>query len=41
MEGSDHFTATYTADAIDLDGKVTKKVVYGTAESTRLEVELP
>jgi hypothetical protein len=41
MDGSDQFTATYTADAIDLEGKVTKKVVYGTSESTRMEVELP
>ncbi len=41
MDDADHFTATYTADAIDLAGKVTKKVVYGTSESTRLEVELP
>jgi len=41
MDGPDHFNATYTADAIDLDGKVAKKVVYGTAEGTRMEVELP
>jgi len=41
MDGADHFTATYTADLIDLAGKVTKKVVYGASESTRLEVELP
>jgi hypothetical protein len=41
MDGADHFTATYTADAIDLAGEVTKKVIYGTSESTRLEVELP
>lgn len=41
MDGNDHFTATYTADVIDLAGKVTKKVVYGTSESTRMEVELP
>ena len=41
MDGPDHFTATYTADLIDLAGKVTKKVAYGTSESTRLEVELP
>jgi hypothetical protein len=41
MDGPDHFTATYTADAIDQAGKVTKKVVYGTADSTRMEVELP
>ncbi|MCE7986035.1 MAG: hypothetical protein DYG89_33070 [Caldilinea sp. CFX5] len=41
MDGPDHFTATYTADVIDLAGKVTKKVVYGTSESTRMEVVLP
>jgi hypothetical protein len=41
MDSPDHFTATYTADAIDLTDKVTKKVVYGTSESTRMEVELP
>ncbi len=41
MDGAVHFTSTYTADAIDLAGNVTKKVVYGTGESTRMEVELP
>ena len=41
MTDANHFTTTYTADAIDPAGKVTKKVVYGPAESTRLEVELP
>ncbi|MFN8464548.1 MAG: hypothetical protein U0X20_03320 [Caldilineaceae bacterium] len=41
MDGPDHFTATSTADAIDLQGKVTKNVINGTSESTRMEVELP
>ena len=41
MDGPDHFTDTYTADAIDLAGKVTKKVVYGSGEGSRMEVELP
>lgn len=41
MDGYDHFNATYTADSFDLAGKVTKNVVNGTAEGTRLEVALP
>lgn len=41
MNGPDHFTATYTADLIDLVGKVTKKVVYGSSDRTRMQVELP
>ncbi|MFN8491767.1 MAG: hypothetical protein U0350_29475 [Caldilineaceae bacterium] len=41
MDSTDHFTGTYTLDLIDLAGKVTKKVAYGTLESTRMEVELP
>jgi hypothetical protein len=41
MNGSDHFTATYTADLIDLAGKVTKNVASGSSKSTRLEVEIP
>lgn len=41
MDGPDHFTATYTADLVDLTGKVTKKVVYGTSDSTRMKVEQP
>ena len=41
MDDADHFTATYRADAIDLEGKVTENVVYGPAESSRLEVVLP
>ena len=41
MDGPDHFTSTYTADVIDLAGKVTKNVVHGTSDSTRMEVELP
>jgi hypothetical protein len=41
MNDADQFTATYTADLIDLAGKVTKKVVYGASESTRMKVELP
>lgn len=41
MDGPDHFTATYTADLFDLAGEVTKKVVYGTSDSTRMKVERP
>lgn len=41
MDGPDHFTATYTADLIDLAGKVTKKVLYGPSDGTRMQVELP
>ena len=41
MDTPDHFNAAFTLDVIDLDGKVTKKAAYGTAESTRMEVELP
>ena len=41
MDGPDHFTDQFVADRIDLAGKVTKKVRYGSAEGTRLEVELP
>jgi hypothetical protein len=41
MDSPDHYTSTYTADVIDLAGKVTKNVVHGTSESTRMEVELP
>ncbi len=41
MDGPDHFTAAYTADLFDLAGKVTKKVVYGTSDSTRMKVEMP
>lgn len=41
MDGPDHFIDQYVADRIDLAGKVTKKVRYGSAEGTRLEVELP
>jgi hypothetical protein len=41
MDKPNHFTCTYTADLVDLTGKVTKKVASGTCESTRLEVELP
>lgn len=41
MDSPDHFNATYTADVIDLAGKVNKNVVHGTAESTRMEVVLP
>jgi hypothetical protein len=41
MDDSDHFKCTYTADLIDLAGKVTKKAVYGICTGTRLEVELP
>jgi len=39
MAGANHFKATYTADLIDLAGNVTKKVLYGPAEGTRLQVE--
>lgn len=41
MEGVDHFSGQYTADIIDLAGKVTKKVIYGPFTGTRMEVELP
>lgn len=41
MDGPDHFSAPYTADMIDLTGKVTKKVIYGPSDGTRMEVELP
>jgi hypothetical protein len=41
MAGSNRFTCTFTADAIDLTGKVTKKVASGTCQSTRLEVGQP
>jgi hypothetical protein len=41
MDNSDHFKCTYTADLIDLAGKVTKNVASGSSNSTRLEVELP
>jgi hypothetical protein len=41
MDGPDHFTATYTADTIDLEGQVTENIVYGPAEGTRMEMELP
>jgi hypothetical protein len=41
MDRPDHFTCTFTADAFDLAGKVTKNVASGTCQSTRLEMELP
>ncbi|MFN8491765.1 MAG: hypothetical protein U0350_29465 [Caldilineaceae bacterium] len=41
MDTPDHFKADFTLDVIGLDGKVTKKAAYGTAESTRMEVVLP
>lgn len=41
MKDADHFTATYTADLIDLAGKVAKNVVYGASDSTRMKVEWP
>ena len=41
MDSPNHFTATYTADLIDLTGKVTKKVVHGSSDSTRLQAEQP
>jgi len=39
MDSADHFNAPYTADIIDLTGKVTKKVLYGPSEGTRLKAE--
>ena len=39
MDGPDHWNTTYTGDLIDLTGKVTKKISYGTAEGTRMKVE--
>ncbi len=41
MDSANHFNAPYTADLIDLNGKVTKKVLYGPSEGTRLQVERP
>ena len=41
MDGPDHFTATHTTDLFDLAGKVTKKVLYGTSDGTRMKVETP
>jgi len=41
MDGPDHFTATHTTDLIDLAGKVTKKVLYGASDGTRMKVEMP
>ena len=41
MDSPNHFTGTYTADLIDLTGKVTKNVVYGSSDSTRLLAEQP
>ena len=41
MAGPDRWSATFTGDAIDLAGKVTKKVATGTAEGTRMKVERP
>ena len=35
------YSATYTADAIDLAGKVTKNIVSGTSDGIRMEVALP
>ena len=41
MDSADRFSGQYTADTIDLTGKVTKKVIYGPFTGTRMEVELP
>ena len=41
MDGPDRWNATYTGDLIDLAGKVTKKIAYGTSNGTRMKVELP
>lgn len=41
MAGRNRFTCTFTADSIDLTGKVTKNVASGTCESTRLEIGQP
>ena len=41
MDGPDRWNTTFSADVIDLAGKVTKKVAYGTAEGTRMKVEMP
>jgi hypothetical protein len=41
MDGPDRWNATFTGDLIDLAGKVTKKIAYGTADGTRMKVERP
>ena len=41
MDGTDHYTAQFVTDSIDLTGKVTKNVFAGALEATRMEVELP
>jgi hypothetical protein len=41
MDGPDRWKATYTGDLIDLAGKVTKKIAYGTANGTRMKVGMP
>jgi hypothetical protein len=41
MDGTDHLTAQWVYDTIDLEGKVTEAVDTGTFEGTRMEVEMP
>jgi len=39
MDSADHINSSYTADLIDPAGNVTKNVLYGPAEGTRLKLE--
>jgi len=41
MDSADHINISYTADLIDPAGNVTKNVLYGPADGTRLKVERP
>ena len=41
LSGGTRWINSQPISRADLAGKVTKKVVYGTAEGTRMEVELP
>lgn len=41
MDGPDRWNATFSGDLIDLEGKVTKKIAYGTVDGTRMKVEMP
>ena len=41
MDGTDHYTAKFVTDSIDLEGKVTKNVFSGGFEGARMEPEMP
>src|SRR5215470_15497497 len=41
MDSADHINISYTADLIDPAGNVTKNVLYGPADGTRLKLEQP